>query len=306
MHSIYEKARAFVYRNARPLDLARWQYHFENGSGAAVWNALAYYQNEDGGFGHALEPDCWNPCSSPIQTWCATELLRETGLRDPSNPLIAGILHYLTSGDSFDGQGWFCTVASNHDAPHAPWWHTDSRSACHADDNPTACLAGFLLRFAPPGTAAQTLGCHVAQASASRLAAPSPTRDMHTLACYLRLYEYAAEAGNPAALDLPAMQASLQAHISSCLTQNTDLWETSYVCKPSQFFHSPAAPCYPGNEQLTAYECDFLERTQLKDGSWKIPWSWSEYPEQWSISKNWWKANGILANLLFLKGFGRL
>ncbi|MEG2315717.1 MAG: hypothetical protein RSC91_05850, partial [Clostridia bacterium] len=68
----------------------------------------------------------------------------------------------------------------------------------------------------------------------------------------------------------------------------------------------PAAPCYPGNEQLTACECDFLERTQLKDGSWKIPWSWSEYPEQWSISKNWWKANGILANLLFLKGFGRL
>ena len=26
-----EKAKEFVYRNTRPLDLARWQYLFENG-----------------------------------------------------------------------------------------------------------------------------------------------------------------------------------------------------------------------------------------------------------------------------------
>ena len=26
-----EKAKEFVYRNARPPDLARWQYLFENG-----------------------------------------------------------------------------------------------------------------------------------------------------------------------------------------------------------------------------------------------------------------------------------
>ena len=32
MSSVFDKARAFMYRNARPLDLARFQYHFENGS----------------------------------------------------------------------------------------------------------------------------------------------------------------------------------------------------------------------------------------------------------------------------------
>ena len=57
----FKKAREFMYRNARPLDLARFQYHFENGSKEAVINALSYYQNEDGGFGHAVEADCWNP-----------------------------------------------------------------------------------------------------------------------------------------------------------------------------------------------------------------------------------------------------
>jgi hypothetical protein len=45
----FEKARTFIYRNARPLDFARWQYQFENGSKEAVLNALSFYQNEDGG-----------------------------------------------------------------------------------------------------------------------------------------------------------------------------------------------------------------------------------------------------------------
>ena len=51
---IFEKARTFMYRNARPLDMARFQYHFEDGSKEAVMRALSYYQNEDGGFGHAV------------------------------------------------------------------------------------------------------------------------------------------------------------------------------------------------------------------------------------------------------------
>ena len=47
MNSTFEKARTFMYRNARPLDLARFQYHFENGSKQNVMNVLSYYQNDD-------------------------------------------------------------------------------------------------------------------------------------------------------------------------------------------------------------------------------------------------------------------
>lgn len=66
IETVFEKARQFVYRNARPVDLARWQYHFEGGSREAVLTALACYQNPDGGFGHALEADAWNPNSTPL------------------------------------------------------------------------------------------------------------------------------------------------------------------------------------------------------------------------------------------------
>ena len=50
MNQTFKKARTFIYRNARPLDLARWQYHFKGGSKEAVLTTLAVYQNEDGGF----------------------------------------------------------------------------------------------------------------------------------------------------------------------------------------------------------------------------------------------------------------
>jgi len=61
----FQSIRRWMYRNARPLDLARWQYHFENGGKDSVLKGLSVFQNEDGGFGHALEADSWNPNSSP-------------------------------------------------------------------------------------------------------------------------------------------------------------------------------------------------------------------------------------------------
>ena len=155
---LLESSRAFLYRNARPLDLARFRYHFEGGKIEDVLTALSFYQNPDGGFGHALEADAWNPNSSPIATWCATEILREVGVLDASHPIVRGILRYLASGKDFDGHFWYTAVRSNNDYPHAPWWHTDEDSTCGGDYNPTACLAGFILRYSEKGSSLYRLG----------------------------------------------------------------------------------------------------------------------------------------------------
>ena len=42
--ALYE-IRNWIYRNARPLDLAFWQYHFEIGSKEEVLRILQCYQN---------------------------------------------------------------------------------------------------------------------------------------------------------------------------------------------------------------------------------------------------------------------
>lgn len=120
MKEVYLKARGFIYRNARPLDLARFRFHFEAGKKEDVLSVLSYYQNADGGFGHALEPDAWNPASSPIQTWAATEILREIEFFDGGCSLIKGILDYLENTPYFDGHFWANIIPSNNLHPHAP------------------------------------------------------------------------------------------------------------------------------------------------------------------------------------------
>ena len=181
MIETFARARAFIYRNARPLDLARWQFHFEKGSKDAVLAALSAYQNADGGFAHALEPDAWNPLSSPIQTWCATEVLREIDFDDAAHPLIQGVLLYLESGADFDGRHWACVVKTNNDYPHAPWWHWGGEG--ERDDNPTACLAGFIVRFAQKGSTLHALGCSLVRAAAEALLNRETCADMHVLGC---------------------------------------------------------------------------------------------------------------------------
>ncbi|MEZ4676268.1 MAG: hypothetical protein R2932_18745 [Caldilineaceae bacterium] len=57
------QAQQYVNTQGRAVDQARLSYYFGEGTTAAVPAALAVYQEcEDGGFGHALEPDLRFPC----------------------------------------------------------------------------------------------------------------------------------------------------------------------------------------------------------------------------------------------------
>lgn len=306
MEYIYKAGRDFIYRNARPLDLARWQYQFEKGSKENVLKALSFYQNEDGGFGHALEADAWNPYSSPIQTWTATEILREIEFTDNTHPIISGILKYLESGQSFEGKFWYNTLKSNNLYPHAPWWHTESESTSHNDYNPTACLVGFIIRFAGRDSELYKVGSRIAREAFEQLMSEDRLKDMHTLACYIRLMEYIKESAATDIIDLETLEIKLKEQVKSSITKNIKEWETSYICKPSQFLHSKDSIFYSDNKEQAEYECEFIIKSQLEDGSWNIPWGWSEYPNEWAISKNWWKANGIILNMRYLRNFGRL
>ena len=53
----FQRARAFVMEQGRDLDRALLDFHFGDGTPESVLAALAAYQNDDGGFGHGLEPD---------------------------------------------------------------------------------------------------------------------------------------------------------------------------------------------------------------------------------------------------------
>lgn len=298
--SIFDKARKWICFNARPIERARFRYLFENGSREAVLAALAEYQNEDGGFGHALEADCFNPTSSPIQTWAATEILNEIGLSE-GHPIIRGILAYLDSGKDFNGKFWLNTVPTNNDYPHAPWWTYNSKNHDAINYNPTAALASFALRFADKNSSLYQKCYAITKEAIQYLQNTDNGAEMHLLACYVRLTEYCHQAGLTEELQIVAVEKLLVEKVKKALTWDRDLWKTNYVCKPSNFFTNKESFLYQHFAELAQYECEFIRNTQLPDGTWTVNWQWGGYPEEWCLAKNWWKAHLIIMNLKFLQ-----
>ena len=115
----FNTAAAFVAANARVLDRRRFQRLFQDGPAAAVRDAVAAYRNEDGGFGHALEPDCRAPGSQPAAVEMAVRVLNEADAWDED--LIRGACDWLTAVAPAEGGAAFVESAVTG-WPHAPWW----------------------------------------------------------------------------------------------------------------------------------------------------------------------------------------
>lgn len=299
----YDQARSFIYKNARPLDIARWKYLFENGSKEDVLTALITYQNEDGGFGNALEPDCWNPNSSPVQTWVATKIIKEIDLKDKNHQVIQGILNYLSSGKDFDGHTWSNTVVTNNNYPHASWWNFEPNE--EISYNPTACFIGFILKFADKNSKLFELACVLAKEAYSYFKVHFPMESMHSVSCFVELYEYIKEISMNDFLDIEEFSSLLHKQIQQVVTYDKSKWAVDYVCKPSLFISTKTSDFYLENKEICDYECEFILNTQESDGTWGVTWSWTDYPEQWSISKNWWKSDLIIRNIRYIKAMYR-
>ena len=304
MNPVFEKARAFLYRNARPLELALFRYFFENGPQEDVMRALAAYQNGDGGFGHALEADNWNPNSNPLHGSVAVGILNQIDWADGNHPMIRRLVDWFASGAYFNGAGWELVIPSNSDYPHAPWWHPESESSCHTTYNGTAQIAGFLIRFAPRGSRGFDLGLRVASEAVAALD-PDTLDSMHTCDSYVLMAQIIEKAGATGLIAFDQLMAGLHRCVHRLIETDPSKWN-AYVCKPSQFIRSRESVFYAENAGIAQYECDFIENTQLADGSWAITWDWQAYPEEWAVAKNWWKGQLTLQNLLYLKGMGRL
>lgn len=299
----FESARGFIYRYARPVDLARWQYHFENGSRENVLTALAAFQNEDGGFGHGLEADSFNPNSCPIQTWNAVSILKEIGFTDSSHPIIKGVLRYLDSGADFSEKHhqWLNTVRSNNDYPHAIWWDYSEEDKDFAY-NPTAYLAGFILRFAHKDSNLYKKAETIALQAYDWFRSHVPFGDNHVTGCFIGLYEYLSDAGIKL-VDMEEFKSKLIQEVNANICQDTEKWKTEYVCTPSTFIHTKDSMFYKDNEELTEKECEMITYTQLPDGSFTVPWQWYNEYKEFPLAENWWKSDIIINKIRFLKKF---
>ena len=139
MTDVLDAAADFVWRTGRLIDRHRFAHQFLGGDRAPVLAALAAYQNPDGGFGNALEPDLRGPASQPETLEVAFRVL--DGVDAMDDPMVTAACDWLVGASTAEGGVPF-VLPSALEHPRAPWWQTGQDPP--ASLVPTAAIAGLL------------------------------------------------------------------------------------------------------------------------------------------------------------------
>jgi hypothetical protein len=130
-------AERFIWCNARLLERLRFEHLFRGGDADRVVAALRPYQNPDGGFGGALEPDFRGPVSQGSTLESALKILDEVDRADAD--IVQPACDWLMTVTTAEG-GVPMVLASAAEYPRAPWWNP----APEASILPTGGIAGLL------------------------------------------------------------------------------------------------------------------------------------------------------------------
>ncbi|MFD1676975.1 hypothetical protein [Alicyclobacillus fodiniaquatilis] len=305
MHTItqqqLERSKRFLQTHGRTLDYLLAQFYFWGGSVEDVREALADFQNQDGGFGHAIEPDFRLNTSSPMATSIGLQYACEIGLT-ADDPMIQKAIQYLLAHFDPDEQRWHAVPETINDMPHAPWWTFDlTTGRCGTENtwaNPNAELLGYLWRYKDlvPADFLHSL----TDKAMLELEILPVNLEMHDFLCYQRLSENIPEPYRALVMDKLMKSAGL--------TVDTDpnQW-ADYGAKPLQIASFPDSPFAEILQASLAANLDYEIEHMNDDGSWSPNWSWfGNYEADWEIAKVEWQGYITVRNLKSLYDFGRV
>ena len=298
----FEQAADYLRREARPLERALFAHAFEGGGRTAVLAALVPYQNDDGGFGRALEPDMRAPASSVVATTMALDILRRVGATEETSGLPAALVYLIDNYDAETGR-WPIISPAVEDAPHAPWW-TYAESAANFRDfwaNPRASVVGYLWQYRKLVPSPFVEGA--LRTAATDLLTYSQTMEMHDLMCYVDLLE------TP---NLPGemrqnMIDKLRRVVARSVVMDPAEWN-DYNLKPLTVVRSPQSELAAAvDHAVLDANLDYLIDAQAPDGTWRPNWSWDFIDaDAWAAAEREWRGVLTLRNLETLQAFGRL
>ena len=302
----YLRARDFLKARARPLEQALFDYRFEDGPDTAVLAALAVFQNEDGGFGRALEPDVRTPSSSALATGIALSVLKVMGT-PYTHPLVSAAVAYLGATFDDERQVWRAVPPDTNDFPHAPWWHDEAGSLAETFASfkviPRAQLVGLLHHYAELSDA--TWLADLTEACVTDIESLDDEAfggGGDTLAYALSLAETAMLAAPYRARLLSRLRDMVPAVVSDDPAE----WD-SYVATPLKIAPLPTSPVAALLHKGLQRNLDYLIEQQAEQGYWEPSWQWGErYPEAWERAREAWRGVLTLDALTSLRAYGRL
>jgi len=280
------RAEEFIWCNARLIDRRRYEYHFLSGSPKAVVAALGGYVNEDGGLGHALEPDLRSPECQPVFQEAGLRVLDEVGFDDG---IVEGLLRYLPTITTEEG-GIPSVLPSATRYPRAPWWQPDE--PLQARLMPTGGIAGYLHKngVEDPWLDRATEFCWKAFEEGE-------PEEVHDLLFGLVFLENAPEKER-ARKAFEAVGERILSRGLVCL----DAHDEGYVQKPLDWAPRPESWCRELFETSVIEEhLDAFAARQQEDGGWAISW-----PPVSPTCELEWRGFVTMNALLLLRAYGRI
>ncbi|MFN2142254.1 MAG: hypothetical protein ACK2U5_17330 [Candidatus Promineifilaceae bacterium] len=300
----FARARAYLLNEARPLERALFRYHFEDGTAVAVWQELAAFQNGDGGFGHALEPDVRTPTSSALATGIALRTLAEIGA-PPEHPMAQDAVGYLKKTLDPQTLTWRVVPPDSNDYPHAPWWHDEDGSLSVTFDAfqiiPRAELVAYLHAFSD--LALEPWLEDVTEAAVLAVdGLPLGGGGGDDLVYALRL----AGAEHLSAENRELLQRRVREAAPAAVTRDPARWAT-YSIPPLKLAPSPDSLVADLFAEDIQKNLDYVIDRQTAGGYWEPTWDWGGfYPDAWQGARDEWRGEITLHNLLALRAYGRL
>ena len=289
MDDTFAAADRFLLSQARLLERRLFAAMFLGQPSAHVVDALRGYQNDDGGFGHALEPDKRCPASLPIDVETAFQAMSLAGARDET--MIARACDFLAAAAATADAGGGVPAAFPviEQFPRAEHW-TDWTYAPGL--NPTAGLVGLLYRLDVdhPWRAQGTEYCW-------RQLAAAPPGDAHTLSEVLIFLEHVPDSGRA------EQQARVIApHFADISMLHLDPDADGYGITPLQLAPEPGSRWRSlfTDAQIHGH-LDRLLADQQDDGGWPVSW---EPPSEAATLE--WRGVVTLQALRTLTAYGRI
>ena len=297
--SRFEKAIAAIDEYARPIDRALFAYHFEDGRAEVVATELARFQNDDGGFGNALEPDFRLDASSPMATSVGLKYAVEVDM-DATEPLVRNAVDYLVQTYDREDGYWPATFEDVNDAPHAPWWHVDDPSPPTEAEwpNPSAELLGYCWRYR--SLVPEAFLEAVTERARENVRAVEIVGDevgrRYVVLCWERALAH-----------LPDPLARDVRHALERTVDALDPLEEALQELPAfAFAFSPETTVARMDRKTVERALANDVEKQAADGGWWPEWQWGQYEDVWPTAEREWAGKLTLECLLALDRFGMI
>ena len=290
MDDSFNSGVRFLMAEARLVERRLFATCLQGAPPAGVVDALRGYQNDDGGFGHGLEPDTLCPASLPIYAEIALQDLAAAGAADQE--MLRRVADFLgrTAAEADAGGAVPPAFPVIEAFPRAEHW---AEWTYEPGLNPTAGLAGLLHRldYAHPWRDVATRYCWEALDNG-----PLPD-EVHALAEVLCFLAYVPERARAEKLG-----AAVIDRLASVEMFHLDPDTPGYGLTPLHIVPSPDAPWRTlfSDAQIEGH-LDHLAATQEPDGGWPVTW---EPPS--AASTLAWRGIITLQALRTLTAYGRL